>query len=73
MGHLGNPGHPEVQAAIDSAIARIVDSGRTPGTLVNDVNVEAYIEKGVKFLMTSFNPWIVRGSSDFLGRVSAAG
>ena len=73
MGHLGNPGHPEVQAAIDSAIARIVDSGRTPGTLVNDANVEAYIEKGVKFLMTSFNPWIIRGSSDFLGRISGAG
>ena len=73
MGHLGNPGHPEVQAAIDSAIARIVDFGRTPGTLVNDANVDAYIEKGVKFLMTSFNAWIARGSADFLGRVSATG
>ena len=27
MGHLGNPGHPEVQAAIDEAIAKIVGSG----------------------------------------------
>lgn len=69
MGHLGNPGHPEVQAAIDTAIARIVDSGRTAGTLVNDANVEAYLEKGVKFLMTSFNAWVARGSSDFLARV----
>ena len=73
MGHLGNPGHPEVQAAIDKAIDRIVGSGRTAGTLVNDANVEAYIGKGVKFLMTSFNAWIVRGSSDFLGKVSAGG
>ena len=70
MGHLGNPGHPEVQAAIDSAIAKIVGSGRTAGTLVNDANVSDYIDKGVKFLMTSFNAWIVRGSSEFLRRVS---
>lgn len=73
MGHLGNPGHPEVQAAIDEALARIVGSGRTAGTLVNDGNVEDYIGKGVKFLMTSFNAWIVRGANEFLGKVSAVG
>ncbi len=72
MGHLGNPGHPEVQAAIDEAIAKIIGSGRTAGTLVNDANVEAFIGKGVKFLMTSFNGWIVQGSADFLGKVSDA-
>ena len=72
MGRLGNPGHPEVQAAIDAAIAKIVDSGRTAGTLVNDANATEYIGKGVKFLMTSFNAWIVRGSAEFLGKVSSA-
>ena len=70
MGHLGNPGHPEVQAAIDAAIARIVASGRTAGTLVNDGNVAGYLEKGVTFLMTSFNAWLARASADFLGQVS---
>lgn len=69
MGHLGNPGHPEVQAAIEAAIARIVASGRTAGTLVSDANVADYVAKGVKFLMTSFNAWIVRGSTEFLGKV----
>lgn len=73
MGHLGNPGHPEVQAVIDKAIARIVDSGRTAGTLVNDSNVTDYIGKGVRFLMTSFNAWIVRGSGEFLNKVSTSG
>lgn len=73
MGHLGNPGHPEVQAAIDSAIDRIVSSGRTAGTLVNDSNVTEYIGKGVRFLMTSFNAWIVRGSGEFLSKVSSSG
>ena len=73
MGHLGNPGHPEVQAAIDAAIARIVDSGRTAGTLVNDANASEYVEKGVRFLMTSFNGWIVRSSAEFLAKISQPG
>ena len=69
MGHIGNVGHPEVQAAIDDAIARIVNAGRTAGTLVNDDNVAAYVEKGARFLMTSWNAWVARGASDFLGRI----
>ncbi len=73
MGHLGNPGHPEVQAAIDAAIARIVDSGRTAGTLVNDANASEYVGKGVRFLMTSFNAWIIRSSAEFLARISQPG
>lgn len=73
MGHLGHPGHPEVQAAIDAAIARIVAAGRNAGTLVNDSNAADYVGKGVKFLMTSFNPWLTRGAGEFLGKVAAAG
>ena len=72
MGHLGNPGHPEVQAAIDAALARIVASGRTAGTLVNDSNVADYVDKGVRFLMTSFNAWLARGAAEFLGKVNTA-
>ena len=71
MGHLGNPGHPEVQAAIDAAIARIVAAGRTAGTLVNDANAANYVNQGVKFLMTSFNPWLSRAAADFLGKIPA--
>ena len=69
MGHIGNPGHPEVQAAIDDAIARFVDAGRTAGTLVNDDNAAAYVEKGARFLMTSWNGWIARAGADFLARL----
>lgn len=70
MGHLGHPGHPEVQAAIDTAIARIVASGRTAGTLVNDANAADYVSKGVKFLMTSFNPWLSRAAINFLNQIT---
>ena len=68
MGHIGNPGHPEVQSAIDKAIAKIISSGRVAGTLVNDDNVARYVEEGVKFLMTSWNAWIARGATEFLAR-----
>ncbi len=70
MGHIGNPGHPEVQAAIDQAIEKIVSAGRSPGTLVNDDNAAAYAAKGVKFLMTSWNGWVTRSGAEFLSRLS---
>ena len=33
IGHVGNPGHPEVQAAIEDAIARINRAGKAAGIL----------------------------------------
>lgn len=36
MGYPGNPGHPEVQAAIEKAIARILACGKAPGILTTD-------------------------------------
>ena len=73
MGHIGNIGHPEVQAAIDDGIARIVSAGRTAGTLANDSNLTAYVEKGVRFLMTSWNGWVANGAAQFLGTAASAG
>ena len=70
MGHIGNPGHPDVRRAIDEAIAKIVSSGRVAGTLVNDDNVAACAQKGVKFLMTSWNAWLGRGATEFLAKLN---
>jgi 4-hydroxy-2-oxoheptanedioate aldolase len=70
MGHIGNPGHPDVQEAIDLGIQKIVSSGRIAGTLVNDSNVEQYVDKGVTFVMTSWNAWVEKGSKDFLTKVN---
>lgn len=36
MGHLGQPGHPEVVAAIEDAIGRIQTCGKAPGILTGD-------------------------------------
>ncbi len=73
MGHIGDTGHPEVQRAIDDAIARITAAGRVAGTLVNDDNIAAYVSKGVRFTMTSWNAWLVRGASEFLRKAAAGG
>jgi 4-hydroxy-2-oxoheptanedioate aldolase len=69
LGHLGNIFHPEVQSTIDSAILKIIGANKIAGTLVTDENVTKYVELGVKFLMTSFDPWIKYGAKGFLNKV----
>jgi 4-hydroxy-2-oxoheptanedioate aldolase len=47
LGHLGNPGHPEVQRAIEDAIRRIQASGKAAGFLTGDEQqARRYIELG---------------------------
>ncbi len=72
MGHIGDAGHPDVQKAIDDALARIVARGRVPGTLVNEANIADYIHKGVRFTMTSWNGWVARGAAEFLEKAAKA-
>ena len=72
MGHIGNHGHPEVQAAIDAAIAQIITAGKTAGTLVNDDNVEKYVAAGVRFLMTPWTNWVMRGAKEFLAKIAVS-
>jgi 4-hydroxy-2-oxoheptanedioate aldolase len=51
MGHRGRPGHPEVQAAIESAIKSIVASGKAAGTLTADTALaRRYLELGASFV-----------------------
>lgn len=51
MGHLGNPGHPDVRQAIDTAIARILSAGKAPGILaVDEALARHYIDLGVRFV-----------------------
>jgi 4-hydroxy-2-oxoheptanedioate aldolase len=71
MGHIGNPAHPAVQNVIDQALSQIVKAGRVAGTLVNDENVERYLDFGVRFVMNSWNSWVAKGAQTYLGKVSA--
>jgi 4-hydroxy-2-oxoheptanedioate aldolase len=51
MGHLGQPGHPDVRAAIETAIARILAAGKAPGILaVDEALARHYIDLGTRFV-----------------------
>ncbi|WP_338498608.1 4-hydroxy-2-oxoheptanedioate aldolase [Pseudomonas sp. WP18] len=51
MGFRGNPGHPDVQAAIEDAIARIRKAGKAAGILSADEKLaRRYIELGAAFV-----------------------
>jgi 4-hydroxy-2-oxoheptanedioate aldolase len=51
MGHVGNAAHPEVQAAIEDAIARILKAGKAPGILSPDRQLAAhYLSLGALFV-----------------------
>ena len=71
MGHTGGMNHPDVQAVVTRCIAQIVAAGKVAGTVANDDNVEGYIEKGARFFLTSWQPWIARGANQYLSKVAA--
>jgi 4-hydroxy-2-oxoheptanedioate aldolase len=51
LGHVGNPMHPEVQAAIEDAIKRIVKAGKAAGILTPDEALaRKYLEMGATFV-----------------------
>ena len=51
LGHRGKPGHPEVQAAIDSALQVIKAAGKAAGILTADeAQARRYVENGFTFV-----------------------
>ncbi len=71
MGHTGNPGHPDVQQALESAIGKIVDAGGVAGTLVNDDNLDRFLAMGVRCVGVPWQQWLRQSSGTFLDRISA--
>jgi 4-hydroxy-2-oxoheptanedioate aldolase len=54
MGHLGNPKHPEVVAAIEDAVRRICATGKAAGILSgSDIGILA---RGAESLAAKFKP-----------------
>jgi 4-hydroxy-2-oxoheptanedioate aldolase len=51
LGHLGNPGHPEVQKVIEDSILRVRAAGKAPGILTADPKLaRRYLELGALFV-----------------------
>ncbi|MFV3382143.1 4-hydroxy-2-oxoheptanedioate aldolase [Pseudomonas sp. NY15354] len=69
MGHRGNPGHPEVQAAIEDAIVRIRGAGKAAGILSADQTLaRRYIELGAAFVAVGVDTTVLmRGLQALMG------
>jgi 4-hydroxy-2-oxoheptanedioate aldolase len=67
LGHLGQQGHPEVQAAIQDAIKRIRACGKPAGILTPDeATARKYIEWGTTFTAVGLDIGLLRAESDKL-------
>lgn len=77
MGHRGNPGHPDVQAAIEDAIARIRAAGKAAGILSADEKLaRRYLELGCAFVAVGVDTSLLMRSlkalaSNFKGTAEA--
>ncbi|MCO6058047.1 4-hydroxy-2-oxoheptanedioate aldolase [Pseudomonas sp. MOB-449] len=74
MGHRGNPGHPEVQAAIEDAILRIRNAGKAAGILSADQKLaHRYIELGAAFVAVGVDTTVLmRGLQSLAGAFKAS-
>lgn len=60
MGHVGHATHPEVQAAIEDAIARIRKAGKAPGILMADEALaRRYLALGAVFVAVGLDTQIL--------------
>ncbi len=60
LGHVGDPNHPEVQAASEDAIARILKAGKAPGILTSDeAQAKHYLSLGALFVAVGLDTQIL--------------
>jgi 4-hydroxy-2-oxoheptanedioate aldolase len=69
--YLGQMQHPDVQGIVKNAVKKIVAAGKTAGTLVNDDNVEEYLELGARFLLMNTTGYVSSGLNAFQKKVAA--
>jgi 4-hydroxy-2-oxoheptanedioate aldolase len=70
LGHLGNPQHAEVQAAIKDAAKRIRAAGKSAGTLAANIDdVELLFERGFNFVAAGSDVGLLaRGAENVAAR-----
>ncbi|WP_018151417.1 4-hydroxy-2-oxoheptanedioate aldolase [Leeia oryzae] len=67
LGHIGNPTHPEVQAAITTAIGTILTCGKAPGILMtNEALARRYLELGALFVAVGVDTTLLAQAADAL-------
>jgi len=69
LGHLGKPGHPDVQQVIEDAIRRIRTSGRAAGILTTDEEqARRYLSLGCTFVAVGLDTNLLMRASGELAR-----
>ncbi|OTA18497.1 2,4-dihydroxyhept-2-ene-1,7-dioic acid aldolase [Xenorhabdus vietnamensis] len=69
MGHIGNPQHPEVQAAIVQAIGQIQSCDKAAGILMTNVDIaEHYLNLGVLFVAVGVDTILLSGAANNLAK-----
>ncbi len=64
MGHLGNPGHPDVKAAVEGAIRKIAAAGKAAGVFSADPAIAAaYRAIGASFLLVGVDTLLLRNAA----------
>ena len=67
MGHPGNPGHPDVQAAIHDGIARILRAGKAPGILAtNEAQARQWLAAGALFVAVGVDTMLLTSAAQTL-------
>lgn len=69
LGHIGNPGHPEVQEAIKAAAARLTAIGKPAGILTaSEADARRYIEWGYRFVAVGSDLGLLTKNADALAK-----
>ena len=72
LGHLGDPGHAEVQAAIEAAIATVTAAGKAAGILMADQALaRRYLALGATFVAVGTDVTILARGVEALARAFA--
>ncbi len=67
MGHIGQAGHPEVQAALKDAVDRLKAVGKPAGILtLNEEEAKRYIDWGYTFVAVGIDLSLLAKSADAL-------
>jgi 4-hydroxy-2-oxoheptanedioate aldolase len=72
MGFPGQVDHPQVKAAIEDALRRVVAAGRTAGTLTTPALLDRHLELGVLFLYIGLASLLAPAATEFVERVRKA-
>lgn len=69
LGHIGNPGHPDVQAAIKDAADRLTALGKPAGILTpSEADARRYIEWGYRFVAVGSDLGLLTKHADALAK-----